>query len=144
MIKKRKKYIIAIVCALLAIFLVFLSDDDKYIVRNIDRIDRADTIRLVSDGSITDIPFNEEMIELVSYGGFTIKIDDWIESMFTPYGDELIELDVNVTYMNGDSILATADVYKANETTDRYILYMNNVYWSSNSFYIEELLSKIE
>jgi hypothetical protein len=50
---------------------------------------------------------------------------------------------MNIRYNKGDSTVATADVYESNKNSEEYILYMNNVYWTTNSK-LEDLLELIE
>ncbi len=50
---------------------------------------------------------------------------------------------MNIRYNKGDSTVATADGYESNKNPEEYILYMNNVYWTTNSK-LEDLLELIE
>ncbi len=50
---------------------------------------------------------------------------------------------MDIRYTLGDSTLATADVFKSNENSQEYFLYMDNVYWSTYSKLID-LLELIE
>lgn len=79
------------------------------------------------------------MIKLVSYGGFVVKVDNLFVEIFAPYRNNLTEIDMDIKYTKGESTLATADVFQSNENPDEYILYMNNVYWSTHSKLIDLL-----
>ena len=50
---------------------------------------------------------------------------------------------MDIRYTQGDSILATVHVFQSNENSEEYILYMNNIYWTTHSKLID-LLELIE
>ncbi|MCK5762644.1 MAG: hypothetical protein KAH05_00850 [Clostridiales bacterium] len=79
------------------------------------------------------------MIDLVSYGGTIVKVYNLFERFFMPYSNKLTKMDLSITYNQGDSILTTAEIFISNKVANEYILYMNNVYWSTNSN-IDDLL----
>jgi hypothetical protein len=140
--KKAKLFcIIAIVCFITVLLYEFFNDS-SYIRDNINKIDRANNIDLISEGNKISYPFDEQMIDLVSYGGMIIDVENPIEELFSPYRNELIELNIKIVYKKDDSIIATADVFLENDKAEEYILYMNNVYWSTNSK-LEDLLKLI-
>jgi hypothetical protein len=83
------------------------------------------------------------MIDLVSYGGFVIETDNLIEGLLNPYYSELDEIDLSIVYKKGKSVLGISKVYYSNEESNKYIMYMNNVYWSTNSN-VDDLLDLIQ
>lgn len=50
---------------------------------------------------------------------------------------------MNIRYTKGESTLATANVFKSNVNSGEYILYMNNIYWTTHLKLID-LLELIE
>ena len=86
---------------------------------------------------------DEKLIDLLSYGGFVVKVDNFFVELFAPYSNKLRKIDMTIRYNQGDSTVATAHVFKSNEDPKEYILYMNNVYWTTNSK-LEDLLELIE
>lgn len=141
--KNQKKKGIVIVCFFLVMGMVWLFSTDRYIRNNIITIDKADGIYIVTEDKLVSYPFDERLIELVSYGGFVIKADNFFVGLFAPYSNKLTKIDMNIRYTKSESILATADVFQSNENSEKYILYMNNVYWSTNSKLVD-LLELIE
>ena len=141
--KYQKKKVIMIVCFFLVMGMVWLFNTDRYIRDNIRTIDKADGIGIVTEDKLVSYPFDERLIELVSYGGFIIKVDNVFIELFAPYSNKLTKIDMNIRYTKSESTIATADVFKSNEDSEEYILYMNNVYWSTNSKLID-LLEMIE
>ncbi len=63
--------------------------------------------------------------------------------LFTPYSNKLTKIDVNIRYTKDESTLVTADIYQSNDNPEEYLLYLNNVYWSTHSKLID-LLKLIE
>lgn len=141
--KNQKKKAIIIVCVILVIGMVWLFSTERYIRHNIRTIDKADDIDIVTEDRLASYPLDEQIIELVSYGGFVIKVDNFFVELFAPYSNKLTKIDMNIRYTKGESTLATADVFQSNENSEEYILYMNNVYWSTHSKFID-LLALIE
>lgn len=139
--KNQKKKVI--VCFILVMSLFWLLNTDRYIRDNIITIDKADGIYIVTEDKLESYPFDERLIELVSYGGFVVKVDNFFVELFAPYSNKLTKIDMNIRYTKSESTLATADVFQSNENPEEYILYMNNVYWSTHSKLID-LLELIE
>ena len=77
--------------------------------------------------------FDEEIFRLVSYGGCVVKVDNFFVGLLTPYSNILTKIDMNIKYTKDESTLATADIYQSNENSEEYLLYLNNVYWSTHS-----------
>lgn len=141
--KNHKPKVIMIVCFFLVMGMVWLFSTDRYIRENISTIDKADGIDIVTEDKSASYPFDEKLIELVSYGGFIIKVDNFFDELFAPYNNKLTKIDMNIRFIKGESTLATAEVFKSNEYSEEYILYMNNVYWTTHSKLID-LLELIE
>lgn len=141
--RNQKKKVIMIVCFFLVMGMVWLFSTDRYIRDNIRTIDKADGINIVMEDKLVSYPFDERLIRLVSYGGFIIKVDNFFVEQFTPYSNKLTKIDMNIQYTQSESTLATADVFQSNENSEEYILYMNNVYWSTHSK-LMDLLELIE
>lgn len=132
--KNRKKNPITLLIILACIWSIyFVFNTDRFLYKNIKAIDRAETITIVGENDQKTYEFNDEMYELLSYGGSIIEIDNLIEKFFKPYHKELDEMNLSIVYEKDNSILGTAKVYYSNEKTDRYILYLNNVYWTTGS-----------
>lgn len=138
-----KRNIIIIVCFVLILGMVWLLNTDRYIRNNIRTIDKADKVYIITEEGSASYPFDEEVFEFVSYGGFIVKVDNFFESLFVPYSNKLTKIDMNIKYTKGESILAIADVYQSNENSGEYLLYLNNVYWSTHSKLID-LLDLVE
>lgn len=131
--KEKKKKIILIICYVLIIVLVWLLNTDRYIRKNITTIDKADSINVITEDKSAVYPFDEELIKLLSYGGFVIKADNFFEGLFAPYSNKLTKVDMSIKYTKDDSTLVIAEVFYSNENSEEYILYMNNIYWSTHS-----------
>ncbi len=131
--KKAKSFsIIAIACFIFVLLCEFFNDS-SYIRDIINKIDRVNNIDIISEENIISYPFDEQMIDLVSYGGKIIDVENPIEELFSPYRNELTESNIKIVYKKDDCIIATADVFLEKENVEEYILYMNKVYWSTNS-----------
>ena len=141
--RNQKKKVIVLVCFFLVMSMVWLLSKDRYIIDNIITIDKVDSIQIVTEDKLVSYPFDERLIELVSYGGFIVKVDNFFVELFAPYSNKLTKIDMNIRYNKSESTLATADVFQSNENPEEYILYMNNVYWSTHSKLID-LLELIE
>jgi hypothetical protein len=141
--KNQKKKLIIVICFFLIIGMIWFMDTDRYIRDNIVAIDEADSIYIVTDDNIVSYPFDEKLIDLLSYGGFVVKADNFFVELFAPYSNKLTKVDMSIRYNKNEDTIATADVFKANENPEEYILYMNNVYWTTNSKFAE-LLELIE
>lgn len=141
--KNQKKNITIIVFFILVISLYWLLDTDRYIRDNIVTIDKVDSIDIVTEDKLVSHPFDERLIKLVSYGGFVVKADNFFVGLFSPYSRKLTKIDMSIRYMKNEATLATADVFQSNEDSEEYILYMNNIYWTTNSKLID-LLELIE
>jgi hypothetical protein len=141
--KNQKKKLIIVICFFLVIGMIWFMDTDRYIRDNIVAIDEADSIYIVTDDNIVSYPFDEKLIDLLSYGGFVVKADNFFVELFAPYSNKLTKVDMSIRYNKNEDTIATADVFKANENPEEYILYMNNVYWTTNSKFAE-LLELIE
>jgi hypothetical protein len=141
--KNQKKKLIIVICFFLVIGMIWFMDTDRYIRDNIVAIDEADSIYIVTDDNIVSYPFDEKLIDLLSYGGFVVKADNFFVELFTPYSNKLTKVDMSIRYNKSEDTIATADVFKSNENPEEYILYMNNVYWTTNSKFAE-LLELIE
>lgn len=118
-------------------------DTDRYINDNIRIIDKADSISILYDDQIVSYRFDEKLTDFVSYGGYIVEIDNIFVKLFYPYSKKLEKLDIKIRYNKNESILDTATVFTSNNDSEEYILYMNNVYWSTNSRIID-LLRLIE
>jgi hypothetical protein len=141
--KNQKKKLIIVICFFLIIGMIWFMDTDRYIRDNIVSIDEADSIYIVTDDNIVYYPFDEKLIDLLSYGGFVVKADNFFVELFTPYSNKLTKVDMSIRYNKSEDTIATADVFKSNENPEEYILYMNNVYWTTNSKFAD-LLELIE
>jgi hypothetical protein len=141
--KNQKKKLIIVICFFLIIGMIWFMDTDRYIRDNIVAIDEADSIYIVTDDNIVYYPFDEKLIDLLSYGGFVVKADNFFVELFTPYSNKLTKVDMSIRYNKSEDTIATADVFKSNENPEEYILYMNNVYWTTNSKFAD-LLELIE
>lgn len=141
--RNQKKKVIVLVCFFLVMSMVWLLSKDRYIIDNIITIDKVDSIQIVTEDKLVSYPFDERLIELVSYGGFIVKVDNFFVELFAPCSNKLTKIDMNIRYNKSESTLATADVFQSNENPEEYILYMNNVYWSTHSKLID-LLELIE
>ena len=141
--KNKNKKLIIILCFFLVISIIWFLDIDRYIRENIVDIDKADGISIVSEDKLVSYPFDEKLIDLVSYGGFVVKVDNFFVEIFAPYSKNLNKIDMTIRYIKSEDMIATAHVFKSNENAEEYILYMNNVYWTTNSK-LEDLLELVE
>jgi len=123
--------------------MIWFLDTDRYIRDNIVTIDKADSINIISEDKIVSYPFDEKLIDLVSYGGFVVEVDNFFVELFAPYSKNLNKIDMTIRYIKSEDMIATAHVFKSNENAEEYILYMNNVYWTTNSK-LEDLLELVE
>lgn len=139
--KNEKKKVI--VCFFLIMGMVWLFNTDRYIRDNIRTIDKADGVYIVIEDKLVSYPFDEKLIKLVSYGGFVVKADNFFVELFAPYSNKLTKIDMSIRYTESESTLATADVFQSNENSEEYILYMNNIYWTTHSKLID-LLELVE
>lgn len=128
--KKTTTLYIFLIC-IWSIYFVF--NTDRFLHKNIKAIDRAEVITIIGEDDQKTYEFNDEMYELLSYGGMIIETDNFLERLFKPYYKELDEMDLSIVYTKDNSILETAKVYYSNEEPDEYILYLNNVYWTTMS-----------
>lgn len=128
---------------IIVLITIWFMDTDRYINDNIGIIDKADSISIVYDDQIVSYRFDEKINDFVSYGGYIVEIDNIFVKLFYPYSKNLEKLDIKIRYKQNESILDTATVFKSNNDSEEYILYMNNVYWSTNSRIID-LLALIE
>lgn len=126
-------------CYFLIIGLVWLLNTDRYIKKNIITIDKADAIDVVTEDKSVSYPFDEGLIKLVSYGGSVIKADNFFADMFAPYSNKLAKVNMNIKYTINDSTLAIAKVFQSEEDPEGYILYMNHIYWSTHSRFVDLL-----
>src|SRR6056297_1642151 len=141
--KNKNKKLIIILCFFLVISIIWFLDIDRYIRENIVDIDKADGISIVSEDKLVSYPFDEKLIDLVSYGGFVVKVDNFFVELSAPYSNNLRKIDMTIRYIKSEDMIATAHVFKSNENAEEYILYMNNVYWTTNSK-LEDLLELVE
>ncbi|MTI47661.1 MAG: hypothetical protein FH761_07450 [Firmicutes bacterium] len=141
--KNQKRKVILIVCFFLFMSMVWLFSKGRYIRDNIITIDKADSIHIVTEDKSVYYTFDERLIELVSYSGFIVKVDNLFIESFAPYSNKLTKIDMKIRYSKSESTLATAEVFQSNENPEEYILYMNNVYWTTHSKLID-LLELIE
>ena len=139
---KRKKAII-IVWVFLVMGMVWLFGTDRYIRSNIVTVDKADSIYIVTRDRTVAYPFDENLVGLVSYGGFVVKIDNFFVGLLAPYSNKLTKLDMKIRYANNGISLATADIFQSDGDPEGYILHMNNVYWSNGSRLVD-LLELVE
>lgn len=135
--KNQKKKLIVVICFFLVIGMNWFFDTDRYIRDNIIAIDKVDSIHIIIEDKTVSYPFDEKLINLVSYGGFVVKVDNFFVELFTPYSNKLRKVDMSIRYNKSEDTIATADVFKSNENPEEYILYMNNVYWTTNSKLID-------
>ena len=140
---KNRKKIIMILCFILIMGMIWFLDTDRYIRDNIVTIDKADSINIISEDKIVSYPFDEKLIDLVSYGGFVVKVDNFFVEIFAPYSKNLNKIDMTIRYIKSEDMIATAHVFKSNENPEEYILYMNNVYWRTHSKLVD-LLELVE
>jgi|GEM_PF-904721 len=132
--KKRSKAQIIILIVLICMLSIhYIFNTDRFIHKNIEVIDKAETFTIMGDHDQKTYDFNEEMYELVSYGGLIIERDNLLERLFKPYYKELEEIDLSIDYLKDKSVLGTARVYHSKEEPDDYILYLNHVYWNTGS-----------
>lgn len=131
--KNQKKKLIVVICFFLVIGMIWFMDTDRYIRDNIVAIDKVDSINIVTEDKLVSYPFDEKLIDLLSYGGFIVKVDNFFVELFAPYSNKLTKIDMSIRYNKSEDTIATADVFKSNENPEEYILYMNNVYWTTNS-----------
>ena len=141
--KNQKKKLIIILCFILVIGMMWFLDIDRYIRENIVDIDKADGISIVSEDKLVSYPFDEKLIDLVSYGGFVVKVDNFFVELFAPYSNNLRKIDMIIRYNKGEDTITTAHVFISNEIPEEYILYMNNVYWKTHSKLVD-LLELVE
>ncbi len=141
--KNQKKKFIVILCSFLIIGMIQFLDTDRYIRDYIIAIDKTDGINIITEDKIVSYPFDEKLIDLVSYGGFIVKVDNFFVELFAPYSNKLTKIDMSIRYNKSEDTIATADVFKSNENPEEYILYMNNVYWTTNSRLVD-LLELVE
>ena len=141
--KTSKKNTIVIVCLVLVLAMFWLLNTDKYIRNNIRTIDKADKVYIIAEENSVSYPFDEEIFKFVSYGGSVVKVDNFFEALFKAYSTKLTKIDMKIKYTKGESTLAIADVYKSNENSGEYILYLNNVYWRTHSK-LADLLDLVE
>ena len=140
---KNRKKIIMILCFILIMGMIWFLDTDRYIRDNIVTIDKADSINIISEDKIVSYPFDEKLIDLVSYGGFVVEVDNFFVELFAPYSKNLNKIDMTIRYIKSEDMIATAHVFKSNENPEEYILYMNNVYWRTHSKLVD-LLELVE
>jgi len=141
--KNQKKKLIIILCFILVMGMIWFLDTDRYIRDNIVTIDKADSINIISEDKIVSYPFDEKLIDLVSYGGFVVEVDNFFVELFAPYSKNLNKIDMTIRYIKSEDMIATAHVFKSNENPEEYILYMNNVYWRTHSKLVD-LLELVE
>src|SRR6056297_1656624 len=139
----QKKKIIIILCFILIMSMICFLDTDRYIRDNIITIDKADSINIISKDKKVSYSFDGKLIDLVSYGGFVVKVDNFFVELFAPYSNNLTKIDMIIRYIKSEDTIATAHVFISNEDPKEYILYMNNVYWTTNSKLID-LLELVE
>lgn len=137
--ENQKKKVMVIICFCLIIGVFWLFSTRRYLRDNIITIDKTDRIDIVTEDKLISYPFDERLIELVSYGGFVIKVDNFFVELFTPYSNKLTKINMSIRYNKGESTIATAHVFQSNENPEEYILYMNNVYWTTHSKLIDLL-----
>ena len=96
--KDKKKKLIVLICFFLVIGMIWFMDTDRYIRDNIITIDKVDSIYIVTEDKIVSYPFNEKLIELVSYGGVVVKADNFFIELFAAYSNNLTKVDMNIRY----------------------------------------------
>ena len=128
--KNRKKNNVLLIFVILIGFVYFIVGEDRYITSNVVKIDKVETVTITYGQQQITFDFNDEMIDLVSYGGLILEVDNMFEGLFFSYGDELVETNLSVAYFKDGVKLGNAKVYYGNDHSRGYILYMNNVYWS--------------
>ena len=131
--EKKKVLMIVSFTVNLVLGMVWLFDTDRYIIDNMSNIDKAHRIDIITKDALLSYPFDERLIKLVSYGGSIVEIDNIFVDLFAPYSHQLTKIDMEIRYSRDGSTLATSDVFQSNENPEEYILYMNNVYWSTHS-----------
>ena len=80
----QKKKLIVVICFFLVIGMTWFFDTDRHIRDNIIAIDKTDGIYIVTEDKTVSYPFDEKLINLVSYGGFVVKVDNFFVELFTP------------------------------------------------------------
>ena len=139
----KKDQIIIIVTVVCVFSLYYIFNTDRFIYKNIKLIDQTEMVTIIGKGSQSSFGFNDKIIDLVSYGGMIVKVDNRFVSFIEPYSNFLDKIDIRINYTKGDFILGTAQVFKLKDESDGYILYMNHVYWSKSSK-IDDLLDLIQ
>src|SRR6056297_2493569 len=104
--KNQKKKLIIILCFILVMGMIWFLDTDRYIRDNIVTIDKADSINIISEDKIVSYSFDEKLIDLVSYGGFVVKVDNFFVELFAPYRNNLTKIDIKIRYNKGDHTIA--------------------------------------
>ncbi|MCH4890589.1 hypothetical protein EZV73_23610 [Acidaminobacter sp. JC074] len=128
--KKTKISFIVIVCVFLVLF---IFTEERYIFNNIERIDKADSIKLIYNDKEVMLSFDDHTIDILSYGGSIVKVDSIFKSLVNPYRKELEKTDFRVEYFKEHSKLAHAEIYTSKDFPDEYIMYMNHVYWRTRT-----------
>ncbi len=141
--RKRRKKNIFLVLAILICLAYFLLGEDWYLISNVVKMDTVETIIITHGKQQTTLDYKDETIDLVSYAGDVLEIDNIFEVLFYSYGDELVEANISIAYFKGGIKLGNAKVYYGNDRFPGYILYMNNVYWSTGNS-LEALLDLLK
>ena len=139
----KKKLIIILITVVFVLSIYYIFNTDRFIYKNIKAIDQTEMITIIGENSQNSYEFNDKIFDLVSYGGFIIEKDNLIEGLLNPYYNELDEIDLSIVYEKRNSVLGIAKVYYSNEDSNEYILYLNNVYWSTMSN-LDDLLDLIQ
>lgn len=142
-IGKKRRILVVLVGYLFIIASIYFLSDSTSIKNNIRVIDKADSVTIHRNNVEKNYDLEESIIDLISYGGTIVKVDNWIEELFMPYSNQLTQLNISITYYQKDIEIGSATVYVLNEESTKFILSMNNVYWSTGSN-IEELLMLVE
>jgi len=139
--KRKMKNVLIFTVIVLLVYLAF--GEERYIKYNVIKIDKVDTITMTYGEQQNTFDFNDEMFDLFSYSGSVIEVDNMFERLFFPYGEELEETELSITYLREGNKYGKAKVYYNINQSDEYVLYMNNVYWTTGES-IEELFELLQ
>ena len=139
--KRKMKNVLIFTIIVLLVYLVF--GEERYIKYNIIKIDKVDTVTMTYGEQQNTFDFNDEMFDLLSYSGSVIEVDNMFERLFFPYCEELEETELSITYFREGNKYGKAKVYYNINQSDEYVLYMNNVYWTTGES-IEELFELLQ
>ena len=139
-IQKNKKIILSVIFLILC--LIWIFNTDRYLRSNIINVDKADEVEIFYKDKNLSYAFEDDLIDLLSYGGSVVKVDNFFKDNFAPYSRNLEKVDMYIIYKKAGKELTRSQVYKSDKKADQYILYMNKVYWITHSDF-DELINLI-